>query len=236
MKRLSLVFSSHFTDAENQKFIDYLKSTAGIDVHVECIVNMKQYSLTEAYNLAWKRLDEIGRGQDIIVFCHNDISIKTKNWGKVVLSLFQNNPDYDVIGVAGSDKLLEHGVWYLNEQGKVWPPDTHMYGRVWHPNGLREHESVYSTRIQHIKPVVVVDGVFFAVNGETILKRFNEDFKGFHYYDVSFSFENYLEGCNIGVVDRISIFHQSIGRTNQEWDLNRQQFASLYNYELPIEV
>lgn len=236
MKKLSVVFSTHFSDAENQKFIEHLKSTAGVDIHVEYIVNMKQYSLTEAYNLAWKKLDEAGRGQDIIVFCHNDITIQTKNWGKILLGLFKTFSDYDVIGIAGSDQLLEHGVWYLNETGNVYPPDTHMFGRVWHPNGLRRNESVYSTKITGVHPVVVVDGLFFAVNGETILKRFNEEFKGFHYYDVSFSFENYLEGCNIGVIDKISVFHSSVGMTNQEWNVNRQQFVSLYKDELPIKL
>lgn len=236
MKKLSVVFSTHFTDTENQEFIKHLRETAGIDIHVEHIVNMKQYSLTEAYNLAWKKLDEIGRGQDIIVFCHNDIKILTKEWGKKLLGLFKTFSDYDVIGVAGSDQILKHGVWYLNEKGGLYPRDSHMFGKVWHVNGIRNEESVYSTKITGVQPVVVVDGLFFAVNGETILKRFNENFKGFHYYDVSFCFENYLEGCNVGVIDKISVLHNSIGRTNEEWDLNRQQFASLYNDELPIQV
>lgn len=235
MKKLSVIFSSHFSDSENQKFINHLKSTAGIDIHVECIVNMNQYSLTEAYNLGWKKLDELNLGKEIIVFCHNDITIKTKDWGKKLVNLFLNS-DYDVIGIAGSDQILEHGVWYLNEKNQLYPQDTHMFGRVWHVHGLREEESVYSTKIIGIQPVIVVDGLFFAVNGETILKRFNADFKGFHYYDVSFCFENYLEGCNIGVIDKISVLHQSIGRTNSEWDKNRQQFLSLYRNEFPVKI
>lgn len=236
MKKLSVIFSSHFTDLENQNFIKHLKNTAGVDIHVECIVNMGKFSLTEAYNLGWKKLDELGRGQDIIVFCHNDIQILTKDWGKKLLGLFKNYPDYDILGVAGSDNILEHGIWYLNEKGELYPRDTHMFGRVWHVHGLRREESIYSTKINGVQPVVVVDGLFFAVNGETIMKRFNEEFKGFHYYDVSFTFENYLEGCNIGVIDKISVVHNSIGRTNNEWDLNRQQFVSLYKNELPIKI
>lgn len=234
--QISVVFSSHFTDEENQNFIDHLKSTAGMDIHVECIKNMNQYSLTEAYNLAWKKLDDLGRGKDVIVFCHNDIKILTKNWGKRLIGIFNAFPDYDIIGLAGSDQLLEHGVWYLDEKGKLYQQNTHMFGRVWHTNGLRNIESVYSTRINGVKDVVIVDGVFFAVNGETILKRFNEDFKGFHYYDVSFSFENYLEGCNVGVIDKISIVHQSVGQTNQQWDENRKQFILTYKDELPVIV
>jgi hypothetical protein len=236
MQRVSVIFSSHFTDEENQKFIDHLKSTAGMNIHVECIKNMKQYSLTEAYNLGWKKLDELDLGKELIVFCHNDIKILTKDWAKRLLGIFRNYSDFDIIGIAGSDQLLEHGVWYLNEQGKVYSQNTHMFGRVWHTVGLRNEESIYSTKINGIKDVVIVDGLFFAVNGETIAKRFNEEIKGFHYYDVSFSFENYLEGCNIGVTDKISVVHQSVGMTNQQWEENRKQFVSLYKDELPVSI
>lgn len=236
MKKVSVIFSSHFTDEENQKFIDHLKSTAGVQIHVECIKNMRQYSLTEAYNLGWTKLDELDLGKEIIVFCHNDIKILTKDWAKRLIGTFNAFSDFDIIGIAGSDQILEHGVWYLDKNGQLYPRDTHMFGRVWHTHGFRNEESVYSTKINGVKDVVVVDGLFFAVNGSTIVKRFNENFKGFHYYDVSFSFENYLEGCNVGVIDKISVVHQSVGRTNQEWEANRKQFVSLYSEELPISV
>lgn len=234
MRKLSVVFSSHFSDEDNQKFIDHLKSTAGVEIHVECIKNMKQYSLTEAYNLGWKKLDELERGKDIIVFCHNDITIRTPNWGKILLSFFNNFKDYDILGLAGTTEFNEHGCWWLNKKGDMNFPK--MFGRVWHTNGIREWESIYSVKISGVQDAIIVDGVFFAVNGETIIKRFNEDFKSFHYYDVSFSFENYLEGCNIGVIDRISILHQSIGQTNDDWENNRKQFVSLYQTELPVSI
>lgn len=234
MKKLSVVFSSHFPEAENQKFIDHLKSTAGIDIHVECIVNMNQYSLTEAYNLGWKKLDELGRGKDIIVFCHNDIKIRTPKWGKILIGMFANF-DYDILGVAGTTELNEHGCWWLDKSGKDMNRGK-MVGRVWHTNGLRDWESIYTENIVGVKDVVLVDGLFFGVNGETIIKRFNEDFKGFHYYDLSFSVDNYLEGCNVGVIDKISILHQSVGQTNQQWEENRKQFVSIYKEELPIKI
>lgn len=234
MRKLSIVFSSHHSDEENEKFIDHLKSTAGVQIHVECIKNMNQYSLTETYNIGWKKLDDLDRGKNIIVFCHNDIKILTKNWGKTLLNLFNTFPDYDIFGIAGTTELNEHGAWWLDNAGQMNFPK--MFGRVWHTNGLRNWESIYSEKITGVKPVVIVDGLFFAVNGETILKRFNEDFKNFHYYDVSFSFENYLEGCNIGVIDKISVLHQSVGQTNAAWEANRIQFATTYKDELPVSI
>jgi hypothetical protein len=234
MKNLSVVFSSHFTDAENEKFIAHLKATAGVNIHVECVKNMNEYSLPQAYNLAWKKLDDLGRGQDIIVFCHNDLTIRTENWGKKLLGLFKTFSDYDILGIAGTTELNAHGCWWLDNGGKEMNR-TKMFGRVWHTNGIREWESVYSENIHGVQPVVIVDGLFIAVNGETVVKRFNEDFKGFHFYDITFSFDNYIEGCNIGVIDKISVLHQSVGQTNQSWELNRQQFASTYAEELPVQ-
>lgn len=237
MRKLSVIFSSHLSDEENEKFIDHLKSTVGYsDFHVECIKNMRQYSLTEAYNLGWRKLDELGRDDGIIVFCHNDILIKTKDWGKIIVNLFKVFNNYDILGVAGATELNEHGCWWLKKDGKTMNFEK-MVGRVWHTNGLREWESIYTEKIKStIKEVVLVDGLFFAVNGATILKRFNEDFKDFHYYDLSFSFENYLEGCNIGVIDRISVLHKSVGMTNQAWEENRLQFVNKFKDELPVSI
>jgi hypothetical protein len=235
MRKLSVIFSSHFSDAENEKFIKHLKASAGVDIHVECIVNMNQYSLTEAYNRGWKNLDDLGRGQDIIVFCHNDLTILTENWGKKLLGLFKTFPNYDILGIAGTTELNEHGCWWLQKDGKNINMSK-MFGRVWHTNGIRNWESVYSEKINGVQDVVLVDGLFFAVNGETIIKRFNEDFKNFHFYDISFSFENYLEGCNVGVIDKISVLHQSMGQTNEKWEINRQQFVSTYKDELPVSI
>ena len=237
MKKLSVIFSSHHSDEENQKFIDHLKTTAGIYIHVECIKNMNQYSLTEAYNLGWKKLDDLGLGQELIVFCHNDIVIRTKEWGKILINLFKVfGGKYDILGIAGTTEINAHACWWLKPEGKEMNFEK-MFGRVWHTNGIREWESIYSEKIPSVvKDVVLVDGLFFAVNGESIVTRFNEDFKDFHFYDVSFSFENYLEGCNIGVIDRISVLHKSVGQTNSKWEENRKQFADHFRHELPVSI
>lgn len=237
IKKLSVIFSSHYNDELNNDFIEHLKTTSGVeDILIQCINNYGELSLCEAYNLGWKKLDELGRGNDIIVFCHNDIVIKTKDWGKVLLNLFKVFHNYDIIGIAGTTELNSHGCWWLKADGKEMNFPK-MVGRVWHTNGIREWESIYTEKIRStVKDVVVVDGLFFAVNGETVVKRFNEDYKNFHFYDISFSFENYLEGCNIGVIDRISVLHKSVGMTNQNWEINRNQFVNQFKDELPISI
>jgi len=233
--KLSIIFSSHLSDDENNEFIKHVKETVGqVDVYVHCIVNKRQYSLTEAYNLGWNHIKEIGRGDGIIVFCHNDIVFKTKDWGRILLGLFKYQY-FDIIGIAGTTELNSHGCWWLTPDGKEMN-HSKMFGRVWHTNGLREWESIYSEKISGVKEVVTIDGLFMAVNGRTVAEMFDERFKGFHLYDISFCFRNYLEGCNIGVVDRISVMHKSVGETNSEWEENRQLFVELYKDDLPAKI
>jgi len=234
-RKLSVIFSSHLSEEHNSDFKKHLKETAGqIDLHVECIVNKNQFSLTEAYNKGWKIIDDLGRGNGIIVFCHNDMTYRTKDWGKILFGMFQGS-GYDILGVAGTTQLNEHGKWWrtANDAEMNFPK---MFGKVWHTNGIREWESVYSEKISGVKQVVVIDGLFIAVNGSSKVERFDEEFKGFHYYDLSFAFRNYLEGFDIGVIDRISVLHQSVGMTNQEWENNRIQFVNKYKDELPVNI
>jgi len=181
-------------------------------------------SLTEIYNKGLKESK-----YNIVVFCHDDISIETKQWGKKLLKLFNKNPEYGILGVAGTKNLPEDGKWWSNPRK--------MYGRVAHTHEGKTWLSTYSDDLnQSIEETVIVDGVFFAIDKTKIKKYFNEDFKGFHFYDLSFCFENYLENVKIGVTTLIRINHKSIGATNDEWEKNRIQFSETFKDKLPVNI
>lgn len=238
MNKITVIFSSHLSDEENSAFIKHVEETIDskrqLDVKVMCVVNKAQFSLSEAYNLAWKEVDEQGRGDGILVFCHNDLVFKTNNWGKILLNLFNLN-DVDIIGIAGTTELNTHGCWWLTPDGKQMNTSK-MFGRVWHTNGVREHETVYSERIIGLQKVVVVDGLFIAVNPELIEHRFDESFNNFHFYDLGFCFPNALNEANIAVTDKISVLHKSVGETDMNWEANRVQFIEKYKEKLPAFI
>jgi GT2 family glycosyltransferase len=75
-----------------------------------------------------------------------------------------------------------------------------------------------------------------AIDCNNIVHKFDEEFKGFHFYEISMVIPNYLDGCNIGVTTSIRILHKSIGMTNQEWENSRIQFANKYKDELPLSL
>lgn len=218
-----VVFSSHLSDEANAKFIKHIDDTIGVKHKVVCYPNFNQFSLPQIYNQA---IREHNSENTLMVFCHNDITIKTRTWGKLLLNKF-NNTDFSIIGVAGSTYLAETGVW--------WQDRSKMYGVVEHTDGYKTWVSEYAIpRPGYTKPVVLVDGVFMAADCNNVEHLWDEEFKGFHYYDLSFCLPNYLDGCNIGVTTDIRILHQSVGMTNQLWEDNRKQFVEKYKDELPI--
>jgi hypothetical protein len=199
--------------------------TSGLHKHLEIIeiINNGE-SLTSAYNRGLKQATN-----DIVVFCHDDITIETKQWGTKLLKMFERKPQYGILGVAGTKFMPTSGRW--------WENPKKMYGRVAHTHEGKTWLSSYSADLnQEIEEAVTVDGVFFVVDKTKIKKSFNEEVVGFHFYDVTFCFENHLEGVKIGVTTVVRINHKSIGMTNDEWENNRQQFAEKFKDKLPVTI
>ena len=82
---ISVVFS---TREDNPKHKEHILVTSGIykDIEVIQYINNGEYSLTEIYNKALKETTN-----DIVVFCHDDIILETKNWGNKILNHFKRN-------------------------------------------------------------------------------------------------------------------------------------------------
>jgi glycosyltransferase involved in cell wall biosynthesis len=112
-----------------------------------------------------------------------------------------------------------------------------MVGIVNHEHDGKKWVSKYADDLNNnIKETIMVDGLFFAVSKERLKSNFVEEFQGFHFYDVAFCFENFLKGTKVGVITNIRITHKSIGQTNQQWEDNKQLFASKYSESLPAKV
>lgn len=220
------------TRESKPKHKEHLIKTSGLHKHVEVIeiINNGE-SLTKSYNRGLKQASN-----KVIVFCHNDIEIETKQWGKKLLKIFDNNPEYGIIGVAGSK--------YMHTNGRWWHDVKHMFGRVKHTHEGKSWLSSYSEDLaNNLEQVVNVDGLFFAVKKEMLATRddkgnvFDENVKGFHFYDVDFSFYNHItNSCKVGVTTKIRINHMSIGETNEEWEKNREKFIETYKDKLPVRI
>jgi len=202
---------------------EHIKKTSGIkNIEVIEYIN-KGESLTKFYNKALKETTN-----DIVVFCHDDIILNTNNWGKKIINHF-NKTDYGILGVAGTTHMSETGRW--------WDDNTKMMGQVRHTHEGRSWDSKYCSLFDDkILESIIVDGLFFTVKKDRLSNQFNEEFKGFHFYEVDFCFSNHLGGTKVGVMSNIRVTHKSIGMTNDEWENNRKQFANKYKKELPYNI
>ena len=213
------------TRKSNPEHTEHLIKSSGLHKHIEVIeiINNGE-SLTKSYNRALKQAKN-----KHVVFCHDDITIETKQWGNKLLKQFEKNPEYAIIGVAGSKNMPVSGQW--------WEDRKKMYGRVAHTHEGKTWLSSYSDDLgQNLEEVVTVDGVFFAVDITKLETNFNEKVEGFHFYDVTFCFENHLKGAKIGVSTLIRVNHKSIGMTNEQWEANRTIFAETFKDSLPVNI
>ena len=219
-----MITIAYSTRESKPEFTEYLKKSSGFK-KLEVIekVNNGEKSLAQVYN---EVLSE--SKTDIVVFCHDDIYFDTNSWYNKLLKHFEKS-DFGILGMAGTTQMPSSGMW--------WEDRRKMVGIVNHESDGKKWESKYSESLGNsIIETVVVDGLFIAIDKRKIKKNFNEDFKGFHFYDIPFCFENHIEGVKVGVITNIRITHRSIGQTNEQWEENRKLFESKYTKNLPVKL
>ena len=152
------------TKEHNPSHIEHLKKMSGNPNKVEVIEYInKGEGLTKFYK---KGLEE--SKHDIVVFCHDDIIVETKQFGKKIIKLFDKNPEYGIIGVAGTK--------FMSTTGRWWDDKTKMYGKVAHTHEGKTWLSSYSGGLgDGIEETIIVDGVFFSVNKTRLKEDFDLD-------------------------------------------------------------
>ncbi len=207
---------------------NYLKHVSKMFSHpkTEIIVyeNNGEKSLPQIYN---QGLNE--STNDIVVFMHDDLILETSNITPKIIKLFDKHLDYGIIGLAGTDNLLS-GMW--------WQDRTSMYGVVGHENEGKRHvnHSSKGDYSEKLKEVVVIDGLFMMIHKGRIKHKFNEQFEGFHFYDLPICLENHLDGVKVGVTTKIRVTHKSIGMVNKKWEKNKLLFEALYESNFPLSL
>jgi glycosyltransferase involved in cell wall biosynthesis len=219
-----MITVGYSTRESKPEFIEYLKKSSGFK-KLEVIekVNNGEKSLSQVYN---EILSEAKT--DIVVLCHDDIYFDTSSWYHKLLKHFEKS-DFGIIGMAGTTEMPSSGMWWENRKK--------MIGIVNHESDGKKWVSKYSDDLNNrIKETVIVDGLFIAISKKRIKHNFVEDFKGFHFYDIPFCFENHIDGVKVGVITNIRITHKSIGQTNQQWEDSKLLFAEKYKENLPCKI
>jgi GT2 family glycosyltransferase len=221
---ITIIYSTHKDKEYNNKFRQHLLQTVGLDdVQILEYENHNQYRLSEIYN---KGISE--SNFDIVCCIHNDIKLE-KNWGKNLLNDFKDNPEYGIIGKAGSCYMPSSGVYWEKMQQT-------MVGQVYHhPPGSNKWLSKYSPKFPFIVPVATIDGLFISFDKTKIKHKFDETIGKFHFYDHLFCVPNYFDDVKIGVTFSFEITHESVGQPNQEFFESKIKFIEKWKHKLPID-
>jgi GT2 family glycosyltransferase len=222
---ITIIYSTHKDQEYNKKFQEHLRKTIEIkDFEILEFQNNNEFSLSHIYN---KGLSQAK--YDIVVCCHNDIKLES-GWGKKLLKTFHNNPDYGIIGKAGSCYFPTSGIYWERMH------ET-MVGQVFHePEGQKKVLSRYSPKFQFLIPVVTIDGVFIAFDKTKIKHKFDETLGKFHFYDHMFCLPNFLDDVKIGVTSSFELTHRSPGAPNEEFHETKEKFIKKYGHFLPLEI
>lgn len=221
---ISIIVSTY--KSENfDVFSKNIRETIGVEYEIIAIQNPGIMGLCEAYN----------KGISIakypyICFSHDDIKIKTLNWGEIIINRFEQNKETGIIGVAG-------------EGYKPWVPTGWFFSFLSNSRRINitqitpgeSNKVYYNPHNKIFDNVIVVDGCWFCTTSEIAGQfRFDDNtFKGYHYYDIDFSLR-VSRKYQVLISYNIDIEHHSYGNYSRDWIIETFRFNNKWKKELPL--
>jgi hypothetical protein len=157
----------------------------------------------------------------LVIFTHDDVYI---NCGDFEKRIRYYSDMYDVFGLAGNTQITvkEPVLWHLMTERQ------NLRGCVAH--GMDENNYMYTSFGPVPSRVLMIDGVFMAVNMPCNVKFDESNPAHFHFYDLMFSLDCNLAKVKVGVGD-IPIIHNSPGLSNvsEQWKQGQKYFLTKYN-------
>jgi hypothetical protein len=230
---LTLAFSSARSPAFYRRYRQHLLQTVGV-ARVELLFcsNPGRLPLTQVYNSFLEKARF-----KIVCLLHDDlIFFRNRGWGRQIISHFNKNPDFAILGAAGSLGFEQPGI--------AWSPPENMLGRLWHNHPVtgKPFLSDFSENLgEQLIEALTLDGLLLAIHKDRTAVRFNSDLSGFHFYDVQLTIDNWLLSQKAlkrqknGVMTNLSLKHLSTGSVDQQFDLNRQLTIQKYQPYLPLK-
>lgn len=205
---ISIIVSSYKPDLFKQ-FEKNVEETIGVKYEIIKIDNPGRMGLCEAYNIGC-----IKAQYEYICFCHEDIIYHTSNWGKILISIFNEDLNIGIIGIAGSSY-------------KTWVPSGWTYD-YYHSHAIKQNYiQTNGGKLRYLcdnpykenkSEVSTVDGAWLCTK-KYIAEKYKFDqnlFNGYHCYDLDFCL-TVGKDYKIIVTYDISIEHLSLGSFDKKW-------------------
>ena len=184
--------------------------------------------ICELYNLGVSRAK-----YDLLCFMHEDVLLKTQDWGKVIVDTFQEKPEIGLLGLAGSKykTLAPSGFYCHNEMSRLNILQEFKYGEVDSRINYNNPDN------ERITEVVSIDGVWFCCPKSVALAYpFDEQlFKGFHCYDIDFSL-SVGTAYKVAVTYDILLLHFSEGNYDRIWVEQTLIMQDKWREKFPISL
>jgi GT2 family glycosyltransferase len=155
----------------------------------------------------------------------------TKNWGQILIWLFENNKDIGLVGSAGATyKTKLPSGWSSTRSSEV--VKLNMIQQLLSGDKVKYYSLNASLPFEQ---VVTLDGCFLCTRKEVTdsIKFDEETFKGYHCYDVDYALQVNLK-YKVVVSNEILIEHLSEGTFKGEWLKEVYILAKKWNKYLPI--
>lgn len=206
-----------------------IEATIGVPYEIIKIDNSNNaYSLCKAYNEGAERSH-----YPYLCFIHEDILFKTVNWGGRLIDHFSQT-GAGIVGVAGAiyKSKMPCGWWQSEDDSAEIRRMNILHTAI---DETASH--LFINPFNEVRSgVVLIDGVFIGTTKEVWQKhKFDEAlFKGFHGYDLDFSF-SVAQTKKIFVVYDILLEHFSIGTRDLQWMSEMIKLHKKWETKLPFK-
>src|ERR1700712_2326715 len=170
---------------------------------------------------------------DILCFMHEDVIIKTQNWGIALKAIFEENPDVGLLGVVGGGyKPFTPSTWgglgIYNTFSNIIQSYKHSDKPPYHD--FRNPDNA------KLEEVACVDGVWLATTKKVANSiKFDETFTGFHSYDIDYSIA-VGQQYKVCVTYEVLMNHLSEGSYSRGWLEDTLKLHKKWAGHLPINT
>jgi hypothetical protein len=174
---------------------------------------------------------------DVLCFMHEDIEMKTADWGKKVLSTFASNPNLGLLGVAGGGyKSVVPSSWYnadLEVNGEFYC--NLIQGFKY--SGREAFWDYRNPKNEKLSQVASIDGCWMVTHKNIALETpFDQNLlKHFHAYDIDFSL-SVGRDYDIAVTYEVLLSHFSEGDFSAQWEAEMEKVHRKWSHILPVNV
>lgn len=191
-------------------YISWLKVPEGIETEIVGIIDAE--SIASGYNAAMRETKAKYK-----VYLHQDVFILYENFIEDVIDIFEQNPEYGMLGVMGSSKIILNA-----DYSSQWNAGMAILDNSTHS------KKVVKDNLQPLREAVAVDGMMLITQYD--LDWRDDVFNGFDYYDISQCMEFRKARYKVGIPHQKKAWcnHVPIHIDLEKYDFYRKRFCEEY--------